>query len=370
MKTPRFLLLLLALAFAHRAACAAEPTLAEAAAKYPHATTPIAVPRTDDELIVALRTAFADPLDVRHQKNVLDLVAYITPQNIARVIGLFDEFDREGVRQDFAWRAVWFRWGEIDGPGVFDFLLSDETQEKAGHWHFQDAMDGWAAVDPAAAEGWLREHREAPHYVWLYGAIVWGWALRDAREATRFAFALARDKDEPGISCGNIAESTRRQGGIARTIAWFESLDGPTKLVAMNHAAWRIKDGDLQTAARWFAAQVDKPWRDDKHLHDFVRRYAHEEPRAAAAWVVALPLPADAKYPPGIGTVLDEWTAKNPVEAAAWLQPNAAAPWWPRAALAHVKQLRKGKDDGAADKYLDALDADHRQAIREAADEK
>ena len=54
----------------------------------------------------------------------------------------------------------------------------------------------------------------------------------------------------------------------------------------------------------------------------------------------------------------------DPAAAAAWLQKNADASWWPRAALGHVKQLRKGKDDGAADKYLDSLDDDHRKALR------
>ena len=66
---------------------------------------------------------------------------------------------------------------------------------------------------------------------------------------------------------------------------------------------------------------------------------------------------------------MDEWTAKNPAEAAAWLQQNAGAAWWPRAALGHVKQLRKDHA-GDADKFLDALDDDHRNALKNAADEK
>ena len=86
----------------------------------------------------------------------------------------FDEVNREGLHLDHAWIAVWTRWGEMDGPRVLDFLLNDLTQEKVGHAHFQAAMDDWAAVDPARAESWLGEHRDAPHYTPPYRSLTLG----------------------------------------------------------------------------------------------------------------------------------------------------------------------------------------------------
>lgn len=186
--------------------------LAAAAQALPHVAVDLVPPRSDDEFINTLRAAFGDANAHRSQKAVLDLLEYMTPQNARRVRDIFVEFDKRGIGLEFAWRAFWTRWGEIDGPGAIDFAVSQPDLVRGGHWHYESLMSGWAAVDPAAAGRWLRtgasrsgrarikvkviaralRESSAPMMVWLSRATVT--RMRSALDSIRKAIYSTRSR--------------------------------------------------------------------------------------------------------------------------------------------------------------------------------
>ena len=234
-------------------------------------------------MINALRGAFGDPIHHRSHKAILDLLEFLTPENAERVRNLFFEYDKKGVGLDFAWSAFWTRWGEIDPLGALNFALSQkDLLERAGHPHLQNIMRGWSAVDPVAAQRWLREHPQVPHYKWLVSALAANWAVTNASDATAFVLSLPLDENILQNSLGEIAETLRKVSGPERVEAWFAGLDDRAKPLAFNHAASRIKDGNIEKTKSWFASQADKPWRDDRYYLDFVQRYGAQDPAAGS----------------------------------------------------------------------------------------
>jgi hypothetical protein len=315
--------------------------------------------KQDEEAVAAMRRAFREPYHYDHQKAVMAQLDKLTPSAAPGVFALFEEFGREGIRRDFAWNTFWMRWGQIDGPNAAETALKAAV---AGRWHFEAMIDGWTQTNPAAAEAWVRAHPDTPHYGYTFAALIGALARKNPEQATAAVFSLAQRKDQLDGALGNLCETLRVSGGTARVAAWFETLNDTGKQLAMNHAAWRIKDGDVKAAAQWFAAQADKPWRDDKHLYDFINRYVDEDSTAALDWLITVPLPAGASAPAGLATAVRKWTTYRSPLTAFWLKAHEDAAWWPRAAAAHVAELRK-RNNADADNFLGSLDATRRAAV-------
>lgn len=336
--------------------------LAERTRAMPRVTEDIVPPRTDDELIRALRAAFTDPIEHRRNKVFLDLFEFLTPESAVRLVDVFAEFYDRGIQQELAWRTFWTRWGEIDGAGGLDFATDNPKFARSGHLHIELLMKGWSVVDPAAADLWLRAHPKAPYQGWMAAALAGSWAISNPDQATAAIFTLPLKPDEIDRSVSAIAETLRLTGGSQKVAAWFESLKDSAKQLAFSHAASRIKDGDIDYAKEWFTEQADKPWRDDKHLSDFINRYSNVDPAAAAQWVTSLPPSASGIQPSATSLALERWTAKDSSSASKWLNEHAGEPWWPRAARGYVAELRK-VNRAAATTYLQSLDPTHRQAV-------
>jgi hypothetical protein len=136
----RFISLLVFTAILTTAASVAEPPNASPA------TTFIA-PKNDDEFVDAMRRALREPYPNKHERDVLTLLDFLTPQNAERVGQLFSELNQDGVRSDFAWNAYWRRRGEIDGEGTLN-ALNMGHDPATGYWHHAATMEGWASTDP------------------------------------------------------------------------------------------------------------------------------------------------------------------------------------------------------------------------------
>jgi len=338
--------------------------LVETARKLPHVVQPITPPNTDDEFVVAVRAAFADPVRHRSLKAIHDLMEYLTPQNAPRIEAVFGEFNEVGIRLDDGWWAFWVRWGEIDGAGVFAHLLADPGQRAAGHWHFENAMLGWAVVDSVAAEAWLAAHRDAPFYDSIYLALITACGYTDLDRATAAAFALAPQQvGRLHDALGSIAENAYRKGGPPGVAEWFARLNDSAKKMALIHAHYRINRGDPAFAQTWFTAQADKPWRDDKHLFELASRLLDADPAAAMEWLVALPLFPGNKHPAGVRAGIERWADKAPTDVTSWLEKHRTATWWPRAAAGYLRVMQKNKDTFAVGNFLRPLDKATRAAI-------
>ena len=321
-----------------------------------------AAPKNDDDFVDAMRRAFREPYQNQHQRAVLQLLDFLTPQNADRVGKLFGEFNEDGIRRDFAWGAYWRRLGEVDGAATLDALVAGRDPHD-GYWHYEAVMEGWATVDPAAAERWLRAHPEAKHFWALYQRVIAAWARTDADRATQILFDLGKDEKYIADALPVLADTLRLVGGTGRIAAWFETLNDSGKQVAINHAAWRIKDGDLAAAVKWFAAQADKPWRDDQHFGAFLDRYVDANPMAAMAWAAALPPPPGGTDPAGLQSGMKRWALQDEVTPPKWLAARQTQTWWPRAASGYVQALREKKNAVGAESFLQGLAPEVRAAV-------
>lgn len=337
-----------------------EPSAPKAALK--KVTVDIQPPANAEEFLSALREIMPDTNLHRQRKALLDLMEHLTPEAAPLVREAFFELKKAGFTSEFGWWSFCTRWGEIDPEGAFKYF--SERPDDPGRGNVAShLMEGWMAVDAHGARTWLADHRDSPFFREAFGSYIKNSARTNLSQATRDVFALAPDSDTLWHNLGPLVESARTSGQMEGVTSWFDGLTDTEKSAAFEHALWAFKDADLFTAVEWFTQNADKPWRNDKHFHHIANRFAQQDPRAALDWVITLPDdPGRPGFPPGLSTILDTWTQKEPDAAAAWLEQNLSAPWLPRAAMGHLRTLRR-IDQGKADAFLARIPAEMRAAV-------
>nr|MDQ3625375.1 hypothetical protein [Verrucomicrobiota bacterium] len=320
-------------------------------------------PRDEHEYIVAMRSAFADTNGLRKQKTILELLEKLTPENALAVREIFLDFDRIGEQQPFAWWAFWTRWGEIDGPGVMEYLFRNQDQ-RGGLTPHKHAIQAWSATDLEGAKRWLLKQRDHPHFAESLNSLLVEYArYAGAERATAevLTFGLGHEAlPQPLAAIAGVAY--RRGPGALQQ--WFDTLPDEHKAVGYTRVLWRLKDRELPVAIDWITAHADKPWRNDEYLGDVVRGYAAQDPVAAMNWVTSLPPSPQTGKQAGISTAVAIWADRDARGLTEWLLTKPSQPWFPEAGAALVRKLQRN-DTAAAEAFLNSLQPDLKQRILE-----
>jgi len=306
----------------------------------------------------AFASALTDGNKLRKQRAVLDLLDKLTAENAPAVRDVFLAAHRPGDKEDFAWIAFWTRWGEVDGGAALEYFATHP--ELAGTGAGTNAMAGFIGSDRATARRWLTDHRDLNGFDLLARVYAENLAKTDASMATQELFSITSDPSQRYIGLGPIVLEALTSGGMQGVEGWFANLNDMQKKEAFIHTVWAIKDVDLDALTAWYSAQADKPWRDDKHLDDIVRRYAQHDPAASIEWLFSLPPDPQSGQPAGLPMAVDIWARRDAPNAAAWLLRNVEQPWFPKAASGYVRNRR---GSAAEAELLGAVDPSHRQAI-------
>jgi hypothetical protein len=315
-------------------------------------------PPSTTSLVDAFASALADGHKLRKQRAVLDLLDKLTPENAPAVRDVFVAAHRPGDKEDFAWIAFWTRWGEVDGGSALQYFATHP--ELAGSAAGTHAMAGFIGLDRTAARHWLADHRDLDGFEVLARVYAENLAKTDVAMATEELFSITSDPAQRYIGLGPIVLEALTSGGMQGVEGWFANLNDMQKKEAFIHTVWAIKDVDLDALTRWYSAQADKPWRDDKHLDEIVRRYAPRDAAASIDWLLSLPPNRQTGLPAGLPLAVDIWARSDASNAAAWLVQNVDQPWFANAASGY---LRSRRGSAAEAELLGAIDPDRRQAV-------
>ena len=308
----------------------------------------------DADLVASIRNAIMDPNKLRKQRAVLDLLEHLTPENAAAVRDVFLAFHKANTKEDFAWAAFWTRWGQIDGPAALEYAAGAHP-ELGGSGAGTNAMEGFMLTDSTIVRRWLTEHADLPAFDVFARVYVESLAKTDVSMATHDLFALPLQPEERYSCFGPIIREALNSGGTSGVEAWFGQLNDLQKKEAFVHAVWAIKDADLDAVTSWYSAQADKPWRDDKHLDDIVRRYAERDPAGSVEWLLSLPPSSQTGQPAGLPMAIDTWARNDAASASTWLLQNTNQAWFAKAASGYVRGRRGTAAEADFFKVLDPV---------------
>lgn len=321
-------------------------------------------PASEEDFLIAVRSAMADRNEHRQQKAFLDLMEHLSPERAQAVRRLFFDFDKAGILLPWAWGAFWTHWGEIDGAAATEYWLS-HTEENHEPQAIRNALAGWAATAPRDALAWLREHRDAPKFGEALGAFTAERAKADLAAATREALSFSNEPDVIYGSLGSLVQEAHAAGGPSGLVRWFDALAPEEKTIAFEHASWRMVKENPLAAREFFATAAAQPWRDDKHLEELARALTQVDPSGTMEWLVALPPSPATGQPAALGTALSRWTQQDPVAASAWLEGHRAESWYAQAAAGYLRALALTNSTNA-NSFLQSLNEETRRATIEA----
>lgn len=218
------------------------------------------------------------------------------------------------------------------GPRIQAMLLSGLRPENAG-WIAQNlspdelrtdfgtsVIVAWLGADLKAAASWLGEHDELRReQAWVIGTTlaneptsldVLDHALKnpDLRTAVWLAAStrLADTDPKTAIALANRLAPGEAQTNALQTIAY----------------AWASKD---PIAAERYVGSIEDPTVRQQLLVTVAKAFAMTDPELGARWLVEAVPPGNAFNETALA-IVGEWTAKDPMQAAAWVAEFARDP--------------------------------------------
>jgi hypothetical protein len=278
--------------------------------------------------------------DFRREREFFKLLDDLKPGDAIAVRKLLARTLDQGVLYESLWDAFWTRWGEIDGAGAMEYILTTQDHSAVPK-DIRRVMRGWGATDPVAAAEWTESHQDKHIRDELVG-LTDGFASMDLAGATAMALQAAPPGDANlGSLMETLSEQAVRQGRVTGLKAWFDQLpEGDTNGArgkAIGHVYWRLYSADLDTAKDWVREQASKPWRSDKIVGEMAGKIADKDPKAAAEWLESVPPSPQSGVYPGLDTVLGHLISKDRAAAEKWLNDLADGQFKTQAAAAFTK---------------------------------
>lgn len=313
--------------------------------------------------------------EARQLERLSRLVRLAQISEVRRLLGWVGFIRSSTLRLELR-RRLLSRWVHADGTAAANYLRDiPELEERSTL--IGCVLSEWAAIDPAAAVGWLAV---TPAAEWLHDASVsLGKALarqpRDAvhtfiaeipDEATRIAVCEAIVDQWGNVDPAAAAELVSRcnsgqmqsdllgrvlsqwaQSDLPGAVRWLQQLSpGTAQDAALAHLRAIWSEVDPEGASR-FAVGLSPP--NEQFMVTLADQWAQRDPKAAAAWALQLPdsssknralialaaawalqdpsaslrfalgLPAGDVKQDAIISVVSAWAAKSPALAADWV---------------------------------------------------
>ena len=261
----------------------------------------------------------------------------------------------------------WRRRTELEGMKVLERLTAGDWQKRAATTAgaLEAAIEVCMMRHRAETIEWMRAHQDYERFRTIYHVGIYTLTRTDPDAATELLFELKpkRSQEEFAPTIGGLAATLKATRGLLSVADWFDKLTPERKDVAYYEAAARMTFADFKPGAKWFREQAEKPWRgDDTSLRKFAARCVLERPEETMDWVISVPPPKEKPEPAGIDSTMMAWAEKDPVASAKWLQKHGDDKWWPRAAAAYHRALRKKSSLDAA-RFLEVLPAGLRKQV-------
>lgn len=195
-------------------------------------------------------------------------------------------------------------------------LPNEALSSSARFGLFDQAVEKWSEVDPAAAARLLGETKmEGMRMTAAFYAVAQNWAANDPEAA--LAWAQKQNQVPFGLNPINGAVLGWRKKDPAAAEAYTLSQIGtPLGKQLITNVVGQMATEDRAKAAAWVGNLPDAELRNQTY-GALASQLAFSDPKTASAW--ALTLPPDA-MPDAVGSTISIWARSDPTAAARWME--------------------------------------------------
>ena len=270
--------------------------------------------RLDDSPEAEMRRiiAITDPLE--RAAAWLDFVNSLAPHEFEAVVADFrsNGFAEENLE---AYSILLTAWAKLDPIAALDYASANTGNPFARN----TILTAWAASDPDAAIRWAEQNHDGEGAnPWLVG-VIRGLVASDPERATELMASMPYS-EERGDALAAILPHMLAKGDDAAK-AWAEGIKDPQlREGALARLAERLAGSDPEGTARWLLATSEEA--ASRAMDDVVSSWAQKDLRAATDFYEGLP--AGDVRSRALRGLTSRMTVENPVQAAAFLDANAA----------------------------------------------
>ena len=303
-------------------------------------------------------------LDPYSESYVMRLIESMRPEDLPQAFEMLKRLTIQrrlpgatagGTRQSMAWQALWGRFGATDPLGAFR-----ASRELAGvrfngeNLVEKHIFEGWTARDSTGAAQYFLAQPDMPNRKYAVQGITYPWARSDPQAAAEWVAQNLDNLDETSIrghGFRGVAWALTEKNGFQTAVDWWKQLPDQTDRTEVFHALVDMSNGSSLDSRAALVTEAEQHGLRDPQ---FEARLASEFGRTQ------LSSPDNPAAYPALGTLLSEWTQRDPKAAAEWATDQQGQPWYDATAGSIAVAIQRS-NPGAAAEWVQSI---HDVALR------
>lgn len=293
---------------------------------------------TPEERVALLKKAsvLADP---EKQADILvGLISVMTQEELLEgTKALLDAQRRGNEWSQEVWNALWTQWGRVNAEAC---LALSKTGERHPDWNglnglntsndYRCLMAGWLEAHPEKAMAWAREPKDATREAAGAAFAITSSAQGDLERMHDAILSVSGNELTMQACLQDYFDLANSEGKRPSEI--YEGMDSKLRSAAWPQVMWRLSQGDVATAAEFFAKHGNDPGRNEEASYSLVGALAEKDPEATVNWAIGLSFPSsevsESYYGHPAAFAIVRWMNQDPVAAQEWLRSQPSdSPW-------------------------------------------
>lgn len=260
---------------------------------------------------------------IRRMTALTEMLSQITPENAAAMMEAFENMP-SGFERQWEKSLLLYAWAQVDGAAAAEFATAGESDGRGWgrNWNATTALTGWASTDPEAAKTWARSKTDKEDNPYLVG-VIRGLAQSDLMSATDLTYELPYGRNR-GQAVDALVQGWMQKGprAVANWATNLSDQDPQLKAGIVNRVVNRLAKVDPNGSID-LAMSLPEGEHRQRAVETLADEWSEREPADAARWVDNLTDPnlkAEA-----MAEVVNNWARSDPEQAAAWLNQQDPA---------------------------------------------
>ena len=267
-----------------------------------------------------LRRIMEDGSMVERMGSYMDALRIMDPSNLGQVIDAFEALPK-GYGRHLEMKLLMRSWAEFDPMGALQYSEESLDQKSEKRFAMTEVLAGWAARDSESAIEWVKQNQsdspDSSESASLLIGVVKGLAENDLEGANNFSNSLANGSAKWQASTFLAQEYAKL--GTQKAIQWAESFpqeDERMRATILGQLGAKLAQDDLDGTANWVESMpIDKA--SEQVMSNLLSRWSAKSPLEAAAWANQLENPE--KKVQAMKLLTNKWSLRDPVATASWL---------------------------------------------------
>lgn len=290
--------------------------------------------------------------------HILSLIELMRPEDLSQALELFKHLTATGAlpgsgQHSLLWQALWQRFGEVDPIAGFRAARELGDLKYPGLPLVQKHIfHGWAARDSLAAAQYFVSQPDIPNRQAAVQGITFEWARKDPQAAAKW---IAENLEAPTRGAGfqGVAWALWDKHGFQTALDWWTRLSDQGDQSQVFNSLTTIANTNPSTSLDSRVAFVLEARRRGLRNAQLETRlasdFAQTDPVGGMNLLTQLSSSENPAAYPALGTLLSQWTQRDPQAASEWTASQQGQAWYDSAASSMAAAVVRSDASAAAE---------------------